>query len=212
MKKMLSAAIVALSVASVTARANVVTGKIWENAVADVGTDGSLANAVTLAGVRAADVTFSVNSPLAFDSRGPGGAAAFYTVGSFLGTGGATITGGLSEAGNTLDNTFFYLTGNVTMVNGQSFNVNHDDGLQLKIGGVLVVDVPGPTAPANTPYTWTGLSGTYSFELAYAENSGAPGVLKTDLPLSAVPDGGSTSLLLGVGMLGLAWVRRSVKG
>jgi len=33
----------------------------------------------------------------------------------------------------------------VTMANGETFTVGHDDGLTLIINGVTVVNAPGPT-------------------------------------------------------------------
>jgi hypothetical protein len=209
-QKIIMTLLASAGLASVTAvQGALVTGSIWENVntvAPTIDLNGTLANAATLIGGRAADVTFNVNSPITFSSIVGG-----YTIGGFLGSGGAIITGGAdaTPAGNTLNNTFFYFTGQVTVQNGQSFNVTHDDGLQLQIGNTLVVDVPGPTAPITTPYTWTGASGTYNFELAYAENSGAPGVLDIQLPLAAVPEPGTVAagamLLLP---LGLSAVRR----
>jgi hypothetical protein len=195
-KNLLAAATVA-SLVTLGAQANPITGSIWENFPSVTGNEnGSLANAAIMMGNRAADITFSVNSPLTFDSRTAGNG---YTIGGFLATGGASgITyGGGTASGDSLDNTLFYFAGVVSMVSGQTFTVTHDDGLQLMIGGVLVVDVPGPTAPDITTYTWTGATGNYDFELAYAEVDGPPGVLETSLPFQSAPDGGSTMALLG---------------
>jgi len=177
--------LVAGVLASLPTQANLITGSIWENSG---GANGSLSVAQGLLGNRSADVTFLVNSPIDFDNRTRGDG---YTIGGFLASGGAVITGGADggAAGHTVDNTIFYFTGQVTVQHGQTFNVTHDDGLQLMIGSTLVVDVPGPTGPSVTTYTWTGASGTYNFELAYAEVSGPPAVLAVDLPLeSAVPE------------------------
>ena len=180
-------------------QANLVTGSIWENVTTvapTVNLEGSLANVATVSAGRSADVTFTVNSPIAFSTVGTSG-----TIGEFLSSGGAAINTGAASAGNTVQNTLFYVTGFVTMLNGQSFNVQHDDGVQLLIGGTMVVDRPGPTAPVVTPYTWTGASGTYAFELAYAENSGLPGVLNIDLPFSAAPVPEPTTIIAGAMLL-----------
>jgi hypothetical protein len=197
MNKITTLGIAAASFAVISLQANPITGSIWENFPAVTGNeDGSLANVATMMGNRAADITFSVNSPLTFDSRNAGDG---YTIGGFLATGGASgITyGGGTASGDSLDNTLFYFAGVVSMVSGEIFTVTHDDGLQLMIGGVLVVDVPGPTAPDVTTYTWAGATGNYDFELAYAEVDGPPGVLETSLPFQSAPDGGSTLALLG---------------
>jgi len=145
-----------------------------------------------MSGTRSADVTFSVTDPINFNSNVGG-----YTIGGFLGSGGATILTGSGEAGNTADNTLYYFSGTVSMVNGQTYNVGHDDGLELMINGSDVINETGPTSYVDTPYTWTGASGNYSFELAYAEVDGAPAILTVSLPLQSVPDSSSTMAMLG---------------
>jgi len=220
-----------MSLVTVGAKANIVTGSIWENfdAATPMGTgntDGSLANVTTMQGIRSADVTFSAPStPLSFSSYGagnipgvnPGGdfsnGSADYTIASFLGTGGASgiayhngATGSM-----TVDDALFYFTGTVSLTNGQSFIVEHDDGVQLNINGVDVVDNVGPTVATNTGYTWGGSTGTFTFKLSYAEVQGDPAVLYTNLPLVSVPttpDGGMTVALLGIGVTGLAFFCR----
>jgi hypothetical protein len=192
----LFAAIALASLVSVRVQANTINGEIWENFTTTTGNEnGSLANVTTMQGTRSADVTFSITDPINM-------AAGYiypapYTIGGFLGSGGASILTGGSHAGDDLNNTLFYFTGTVSMVNGQTYHVGHDDGLQLMVGTDLLVDVPGPTAYDLTDYTWTGASGNYSFELAYAEVEGAPAVLALDLPLQSVPDSGSTMAMLG---------------
>jgi hypothetical protein len=181
---------------TVIAQANTITGSIWENFPTITGNEnGSLANAALMMANGPAAVTFSVTDPINFNSNND--PINGYTVGGFLATGGATILTGASHSSDNLDNTLFYFTGSVTLVQNQTYVVAHDDGLQLMVGNVLLVDVPGPTAAVNTDYTWAGASGTYSFELAYAEVDGPPAVLSLDLPLQSVPDSGSTVALLG---------------
>ena len=211
MKKPLLFGMAAATLVSLGAQANVIDGRIWENVTTVppiIDLNGSLANAHILINGRGADVTFAVNSPINFDTRVGNG-----TIGNFLDSGGAIITGGIdpNPAGNSVQNTLFYFTGQVTVQQGQQFNVTHDDGLQLLIGNTMVVNAPGPTPPVVTPYTWNGPSGTYPFELAYAENSGLPGVLQIDLPLANVPDGGSSLAMVSgaLGLLGLVARRRS---
>src|SRR5579863_2940034 len=74
-----------------------------------------------------------------------------YTVGSFLATasayniayngtsygdGGTSQTGDQPMAsGSTIDNTIMTLTGQVTLVNGQTYSVTHDDGVVVYVSG-----------------------------------------------------------------------------
>jgi hypothetical protein len=76
----------------------------------------------------------------------------------------------------------------VTVTHGETFQLNHDDGLQLLIGSLpLVIDAPGPAAATPVPvtYTYTGLSGTFPFDLVYGECCGPPAVLNMSLPLAS---------------------------
>ena len=144
----------------------------------------------------APDVTFSVpSSNLACTGAFTGGTLCFnigaaanvYTLGDFLASGGATnVTVNTQGAlAANLDNTVFEFTGTVTVTQGQSFNVAHDDGLQLKIGNTLVINAPGPTSPRTDTVTYNGLSGTFPFDLVYGECCGAPAVLGVSLPLES---------------------------
>ncbi len=80
------------------------------------------------------------------------------------------------------------------------------------IGGLLVVNVPGPTAPITTTVTYTGPTGTFAFDLVYGECCGAPAVLATSLPLQAapaVPEPETYAMLLaGLGLMGFVARRR----
>jgi hypothetical protein len=158
----------------------------------------------------AANATFTAPTPLNFDS---GAAANGYTLGGFLATGGAAgVTGTAADLARALDNgtsgTMFDFLGTVTVTNGQTFTVTHDDGLQLEIGALLVIDVPGPTAPITTTVPYTGPSGNLPFELVYGECCGAPAVLNISLPLvTPAPEPGSLALL-GSALAGLGAVLR----
>jgi hypothetical protein len=172
-----------------TSQAGTVTGSAYLN-------NAAAGNAVIGFSHGAPDVTFSVPSPnpactgasfagdtLCFDS---GAASNGYTLGGFLATGGATIlTGSAAALAANLNNTVFEFTGNVTVTNGEMFQAGHDDGLQLKIGNNLVINQPGPTPFTTTPYTYTGPSGTFPFDLVYGECCGAPAVLGVSLPLES---------------------------
>jgi hypothetical protein len=156
----------------------------------------------------AANATFSLpNGPIGFTSAGG------YSLGAFLASspGEITLTGTAADLAQNLDSvaggTMIELTGSVSVVNGQTFTVNHDDGLQLMIDGLLVVNVPGPTAPATTNVTYTGPTGTFAFDLVYGECCGAPAVLATSLPLVGnVPEPATLALLsaalIGFGVAG----------
>ncbi|HEX3988064.1 MAG TPA: VPDSG-CTERM sorting domain-containing protein, partial [Verrucomicrobiae bacterium] len=150
------------------------------------------------------NATFTVaNGALNFES---GKDSVPYTIGGFLTSGGATATYAAgSGSGDTDANTIITMAGFVSMVNGQTYETEHDDGLELTIGGDNVVNAPGPTSAESTPFTWTGASGNYAFSLEYSEINGAPAVLQTDLPLSStVPDSATTMGMLSLGLGGLA--------
>lgn len=196
----LAALALASSVAAVgAAQANVVLGKIWENSAA--ATDATVANTP----LTTPDVTFSIMDPITLDSGGA------YTIGEFLMSGGATVLTGAGQLGNTLQDTFFGFSGMVSVTNGQMFHAGHDDGLELIIGGLTVLSEPNPTAFVDTPYTYTGPTGTFAFQLVYGECCGAPAVLHIDLPLtSGIPEPSTWAMMLaGFGGLGFAAFRRA---
>lgn len=182
--------------------ANTVLGSIWENQPT------AAANA-TIANVPATtpDVTFTAPStPLSFTSGNA------YTIGEFLASGEGTILTGASHASDTLLNTLFDFRGTVSVTNGQTFTAGHDDGLTLVIGGLTVINVPAPTAFANTTVTYTGPTGTFPFELVYGECCGPPAALAISLPLISVgpvPEPESYALMLaGLGLLGFVARRK----
>lgn len=160
----------------------------------------------------AANATFSApNGAINFTS------ASGYTLSQFLlsNPGTSILTGSASDLSRVLDapgagGTMLELTGLVSVTNGQSFTVQHDDGLQLQIGSVLVVNTPGPTSPTLTTVTYTGPTGTFAFDLVYGECCGAPAVLATSLPLlGPVPEPDTYGMLLsGLGIMAFVGRRR----
>ncbi len=112
---------------------------------------------------------------------------------------------------NGTTSTLVEFTGFFTVTNGEVFNVAHDDGLTLIIGGTDLGFSPGPTSPVLTPATYTGPSGTFPFTLVYGECCQGPAVLEVDLPLSNVSAPAALTLLgLGLGAATLGWRRRKL--
>src|SRR5579871_15677 len=114
MRKTLISIAVALFASTGLAQANTISGSIWT-----FPNDTIPGNAIpgNVPGTPA-DVTFSAPSdPLSFDSRNGGNDSAFYTLGTFLATGGAfniNYNNGVTSA-NSIDDTLWQIAGNVTM-------------------------------------------------------------------------------------------------
>ena len=187
-----------------TAQANVISGKLWH-----------VPEAVTLNAVLAnvpgttPDVTFDVNSPMSFSGTGA-------LVGTWLGSSSAfnIVENTAGTLASFMDNgtvgTLLSFTGFVTVTNGQQFTVTHDDGLTLIIGGINLGLNPGPTAPVTNTVTYVGPSGTFAFDLVYAECCGGPAVLQIDLPfsnLATIPEPASLALV-GLGLVAFGLTRR----
>jgi hypothetical protein len=194
------AAVVALAASSASA-VNVVSGKLWHVPEA-VTLNAAPANVPAIP----ADVTFDVNAPFNFNATGA-------TVGTWLASSSAfnIAENTAGTLGSLMDNgvvgTFLQFTGVVTVTTGMQFTVTHDDGLTLIIGGLDLGFNPGPTAPIVNVATYTGPSGTFAFELDYAECCGGPAVLQVDLPLQAIPEP-STYALMGLGLTGIGLAMR----
>ena len=167
-----------------------------------------------------------LGSTLCFSSYGKGVLTGnqqnAYTLGSYLSTGGATVTSGSASLNNMLSSdsttgTLFEFTGTVSATTGQVFTVNHDDGVSLKIGNQMVINDPGSGSTVTTA-TYTGPSGDLPFDLVYSECCGGGAQLGILLPLategvgapSPVPE--PTSLaILGSALIGFGTVRRRRK-
>jgi hypothetical protein len=192
------------------AQADVIAGSLWHVPESIVNSPTG-ASPLNVPGTTP-DVTFDVNSPFTFNNT------TNLSVGTWLASGSAfsiheNTSGTLaSPMDNLTTGTIVNFTGFVTVVNGQTFTVTHDDGLTLIIGGLTVVNVPGPTPPLLTTVTYTGPSGNFPFQLVYSECCSGPAELEISLPLSTTPTPEpATMLLLGLGLVGLAGVRRKFK-
>ncbi len=132
------------------------------------------------------------------------------STGAWLASGGATINSSTPGAlTRPINNSLLNFTGTVTVTTGETFTVNHDDGLTLIIGGVTVINTPGPTAPITTTATYTGPSGNEPFQLVYGECCGGPAVLNVALPLVSPPVPEPTTLaILGTALAGVGFLRR----
>jgi hypothetical protein len=162
-------------------QANTVSGRLWHVPEA-IAHNAIPANVP----VTTPDVTFDVNSPFNFSGTN-------VTVGTWLGSSSAfniveNTAGTLASPMDDLTTgTLLEFSGLVTVTNGQTFTVTHDDGLTLTIGGLDLGFSPGPTSPITSIATYTGPSGNHPFQLVYAECCQGPAVLQVDLPLSSVP-------------------------
>ncbi|MGB6974742.1 MAG: PEP-CTERM sorting domain-containing protein [Terracidiphilus sp.] len=137
----------------------------------------------------------------------------------FLTAGGDSASGfdqtgscGAAPNPNTcgINNDVMNFWGSTYLVNGQSYTFTHDDGMYLSIGSDLVINSGGPTSADGTSFMWTGATGTYGFSLWYAEVNGGPAELNS--PDFAVTPEPSSLLLLGTGLLGLAFLLFKQRG
>ena len=102
------------------------------------------------------------------------------------------------------------IVGSVSVTNGEQFSVSHDDGVTLNIGGVMVIDDPGPTSVIDSMATYTGATGNMPFQLVYGECCGPPATLVVNLPLNSNTPELSTwgMMVAGFGAIGFLAYRR----
>jgi len=175
--RLLLASVLAMCTFAGTAHANQVSGSLW------IVSEATSQNAIP-ANVSATtpNVTFDVNSPLNFSATGA-------TISTWLASGGAfdIVENIANSRTHLMDPALVQFTGFVSVTAGQQFQVAHDDGLTLIIGGIDLGFNPGPTSPVVSTATYSGPTGNFPFTLVYGECCGGPAVLQVDLPFSAVP-------------------------
>ena len=94
-----------------------------------------------------------------------------------------------------------------------TFSLDSDDGSQLYIDGTLVVDNGGPHSPSIISGSAALTAGTHEFEVQFFEDFGGPSGVDLTLPagvayVKCVPDSGSSSAVLMLGMMGLGFYRK----
>lgn len=99
--------------------------------------------------------------------------------------------------------TFIEITGDLLLTTGDHIKIAHDDGVTLKLNGVLVPEFTAPLAPASLEsFIYLGPSGLIGFDLTYAESVTDPAFLQL-----AVPEPG-TIALFATSLVVLSWLAR----
>ena len=216
----LASCAVVLLAAIPLAHADTVTGSVFEG-----GTTGSVPVLGSPIYSTTPTATFTVSNPSStalfnFRSDTDSSLTAFLTTGVGDVSNGDTLAflTGASHASDGINNDLFEFTGTTDLSIG-TFSFSHDDGLLLYLNGVLSINAPGPTSAVSTPFVvcatlaagCNAAAGHYSFDLLYAEVSGAPAQLTATLPLvgttSSVPEP-NTLVLFGSGILAAAGAAR----
>jgi hypothetical protein len=136
-----------------------------------------------------------------------------YSLGGFLNSFGAAsniVFMNGATANSSLTDVLFEFTGSASFTNGQTFNVLHDDGVNLYVNGNLALGQPSATSPITTPFTYMGASGVFDFDFIYANGPPTHADFQTTLvtsgTITSTTPEPSSLLLWGVGLLALAVV------
>lgn len=194
-----------LSIVSM-ARADYINGTVWSVPASTAASAPTLGNtpgagATELATFTANGINFS------------GDASGAYNLGGFLTSGGVAsniaYVNGATPSTN-LDDTLWEFTGVTTFTTGETFTVVHDDGVNMYVNGAAVLSDPGPTAPVASMFTYSGLSGVYSFDFIYVECCGGAADFQTTLVPAApsAPEPSTTALMLATSSLALFLLAR----
>jgi hypothetical protein len=191
-RNLLLASALAVCTFAVTGHANTISGSLWR--VPEATSQNAIPANVPMT---MPNVTFDVNSPFNFSATNA-------TIAAWLASSSAfnvdeKISGSLASLMD--DNTTGVLVqfiGTVSVTTGQTFNVTHDDGLTLIIGGLNLGFNPGRNQPDTNLATYTGPPGNFPFQLVYGECCTGQAVPQVDLPFEAVP-----SPIVGAGLPGL---------
>jgi hypothetical protein len=214
MKKMMVALLAgAMLMMATSAMATPFSGSLWTTgALSEAGAAAALLpGSTTLLGTAIA--TFKVNA-LNFDSgRGTETYDSFLKGSTASNVNGLVWTSAIPTGFNTgggFVGTVFQFTGTAHF--DANATIRHDDGFYLTLkdlSGAFVKDVDssGPTGAINT--SLNNADGDYQFILNYGANNGFPEVLIAS-GVSPVPEP-ATMLLLGLGLMGVAGIRRFKK-
>ena len=189
--------------------ANTAGFSIWENAYPNNGSDpANIANIPS--GTPNLTGTFTVD-PLDLSVFTGGN----NSINAFLTSNGSTYTPITGDFSDTNQNTFWEITGVVTVTHDELFSVTHDDGASLYIDSEKIFQSGAPTVAKMSSGTFTGASGNYDFTLIYGQCCGLPAVLQTDLPftpLAATTPLPATLPLLATGLGFFGFLSRRKKG
>jgi hypothetical protein len=163
-----------------------IQGKLWVVSIAQA------SNVVFPAPSATPDATFSTNG-IAYigQEKTAGSTRNCYTISSwvancasvaygltFSGLPNANLPGNTAANSSTLMNgdtwgIMVEFTGTVGLTNGQQIVIYHDDGASLEINGSVVPGfAPGVGIHFPDSVTWTGGSGTFTYDLLYANAQG----------------------------------------